>query len=119
LESEDELLRRLEEWLATKSEPPTIFDVIETGNGLLIAAFVTKAFRAAAITAVEERERVRRIRAAALSHYKGHEQDAESFLRSPNAALRGRTPLQAAVGSQGGAEEVMRLLGRHEGDSDT
>ena len=112
MESEDELLRRLEEWLATRSTPPTVFDVIATGDGLLFAAYITKAFRTAAAIAVEERERANRLRSAALAAYSGNEEEAENFLRSPQRSLAGRTPLQAAIASDGGAEEVMRLLGR-------
>jgi hypothetical protein len=109
LESEDELLRRLEEWLATRSAPPTIFDVIATGDGLLFAAYVTKAFRAAAAVAVEERERVIRLRSAALASHEDRE-ETENFLRKPHGSLAGRTPLEAAVASDRGLEEVLRLL---------
>ena len=52
---EDELLAKLEEWLAAREEPPTVFDVIETGDGELLAAFILEAFRAAAREAVIER----------------------------------------------------------------
>ncbi len=52
---ENELLARLEEWLAGQSEPPTLFDVIATGDRELLAAFILKGFRAAARQAVVER----------------------------------------------------------------
>lgn len=110
--TEDELLQRLERWLATRSKPPTVFEVIETRDGLLFAAYVSKAFHAAAVAAVEETERVIRIRAAALSYFGGDESEAETFLRSPHALLNGDTPLRAAVASQDGAEKVRTLLTR-------
>lgn len=52
---EDELLAKLEEWLAAREEPPTVFDVIETGDGELLAAFILKGFRTAARQAVVDR----------------------------------------------------------------
>ncbi len=52
---EDELLAKLEEWLAAREKPPTVFDVIETGDGELLAAFILNAFRVAAREAVIER----------------------------------------------------------------
>jgi hypothetical protein len=112
LEGEDELQRRLEEWLSTRSSPPTVFEVIETGDGLLFAAYITKAFRAAALIAAEERERVTRLRSAALETYSGDGEKTENFLRSPHKRLAGRTPLRAAVSSEEGLEEVLRVLQR-------
>lgn len=52
---ENELLARLEQWLAAQSAPPTLFDVIATGDHVLFAAFILKGFRAAARQAVIER----------------------------------------------------------------
>lgn len=49
---EHELLARLEQWLAARTEPPSIFDVIATGDGDLFAAFLLKGFRIAARQAV-------------------------------------------------------------------
>ena len=46
--SNDELLAKLERWLATLPAPPTIFDVMERRDPDLFAAFVLKTFRAAA-----------------------------------------------------------------------
>lgn len=53
--TEDELLAKLERWLASRPAPPNIFEVIETGDGELFAAFVLKGFRAAAREAVVDR----------------------------------------------------------------
>lgn len=53
--TEEELLAKLERWLATRPAPPSIFEVIETGDGQLTAAFVLKRFRAAARQAVVAR----------------------------------------------------------------
>jgi len=52
---ENELPARLEQWLADRSEPPTLFDVLATGDHELFAAFILKGFRAAARQAVIER----------------------------------------------------------------
>lgn len=52
---EEELLAKLERWLAACSEPPTVFDVIETEDRELLAAFILKGFRAAARQAVVDR----------------------------------------------------------------
>lgn len=46
MESEKEIVGRLEEWIATRRTPPTVFDVIATGNADLVAAYVLKAFQA-------------------------------------------------------------------------
>lgn len=53
--NEDQLLAKLDEWLARQKTQPTIFEVIETGDGELIAAFVLKGFRSAARDAVLHR----------------------------------------------------------------
>lgn len=53
--TEEELLAKLERWLASRPAPPSIFEVIETGDGQLTAAFVLKRFRAAARQAVVDR----------------------------------------------------------------
>lgn len=52
---EQDLLARLERWLEAQPELPTIFDVIATRDGELLAAYLLKAFRAAAREAVIER----------------------------------------------------------------
>lgn len=52
---EHELLAKLEQWLAAQAEPPTLFDVIATGDRELVAAFILKGFRAAARQAVVDR----------------------------------------------------------------
>lgn len=53
--TEEELLAKLERWLDSRPTPPNIFEVIETGDGQLTAAFVLKRFRAAARQAVVDR----------------------------------------------------------------
>jgi hypothetical protein len=53
--TEEELLAKFERWLATRPAPPTIFEVIETGDRQLTVAFVLKRFRAAARQAVVDR----------------------------------------------------------------
>jgi len=45
--TEDELLAKLDRWLATLPEPPTIFDVVGTRDGDLIGAYILRAFRKA------------------------------------------------------------------------
>ena len=53
--SEEELLAKLERWLARKPHDPTLSDVLATGDGELFAAFVLKGFRVAAKQAVLDR----------------------------------------------------------------
>ena len=106
---ERELLDRLERWLATRPHPPTIFDVVETGNIELFAAFVLKGFRQAAAQAVEENERVVRVRAALLEYYGGDAERMEAFLRGSHPLLGGQTPLQKSLRSDEDAAEVITL----------
>ena len=51
----DELLAKLDKWLATLPEPPSIFDVIQTRDGDLIGAYILRAFRRATREAVLSR----------------------------------------------------------------
>lgn len=53
--SEAELLARLESWSAGQATPPSLSDVIESGDGQLLAAYILRAFRAAAASAVAKR----------------------------------------------------------------
>lgn len=53
--SNDELLAKLERWLAVQPKPPTLLDVIGTRDIELAAAYILKAFRKAAREAVLER----------------------------------------------------------------
>lgn len=53
--TEDDLLAKLERWLATRTDPPSVFDVIATRDGELFAAFILKAFRVATRQAVVDR----------------------------------------------------------------
>ncbi len=55
--TDDELLDKLGRWLASLPAPPSIFEVIQTGDSELFAAFVLKAFRIAAREAVLDRLR--------------------------------------------------------------
>lgn len=50
--SEDDLIAKLDSWLAEQPTTPTLFDVLATGDRELAAAFLLKAFRAAAKQAV-------------------------------------------------------------------
>ena len=50
--SNDDLLAKLERWLAKQSKPPTLLDVIGTRDIELTAAYILKAFRKAAREAV-------------------------------------------------------------------
>jgi hypothetical protein len=99
----------LERWEAAQLKPPTIFDVLETGDINLFGAFVLRAFRAAAAEAVEETRRVQRVRSAVLKAFHGHAKAAESFLRTPDESLAGKTPLELAVASDAGAATVVEL----------
>jgi hypothetical protein len=49
---ESELEEKLERWLSQQTNRVTLFDVLATGNGELIAAYILKAFRAPAGEAV-------------------------------------------------------------------
>jgi hypothetical protein len=51
----DGVLAKLDKWLATRPEPPSIFDVIETRDGDLIGAYILRAFRRATREAVLSR----------------------------------------------------------------
>lgn len=50
--SEQDLLLKLEEWLETQPDSPTIFDVCDTHDGELMAVFIRKGAREAARDAV-------------------------------------------------------------------
>jgi hypothetical protein len=106
---ERELLDQLERWLATQPHPPTIFDVMATGNIELFGAYVLKGFRQAAAQAVEERERVAWVRSTLLEHYGGDAERMEAFLRGPHPLLGGETPLKKSLRSDEDAAEVIAL----------
>lgn len=106
---ERELLDQLERWLATRPHPPTILDVVATGNIELFAAFVLKGFRQAAAQAVEENERVAWVRSALLEYYDGDAERMEAFLRGPHPLLIGLTPLQKSLRSDEDAREVVAM----------
>ena len=52
---EDDLLEKLEAWLASQPAEQTIMDVVKSGDGELLAAYVLKEFRIAAAQAVADR----------------------------------------------------------------
>lgn len=96
----------LEGWEAAQPRPPNIFDVVETGDALLIGAYILRGFRQAAQNAVEERFRVMELREFAYIAFETGDA-AEGFLRAPDRRLEGRTPLQAAVESGLGRDEAI------------
>ena len=55
MSSEEELFAKLDRWLADQPAAPTIFDVVRTRDGDLLAAFTLRHFRAAAKKAVADR----------------------------------------------------------------
>lgn len=110
--SEEEDQQALDQWIAAQPGPPTLRDVLATGNIRLFAAFVTRGFRQAAAEAVKETKRAERVRALVREAYGGDDARAEEFLRRQHPALGGDTPLQRAVQSEEGAEEVIQLVGR-------
>lgn len=52
---EDQLLRKLETWEASLPSPPSMQDVLGSGDAQLIGAYVLRGFRAAAAEAVRQR----------------------------------------------------------------
>lgn len=55
MSSEEELFVKLDRWLALQPAEPNIFEVVETRDAELFAAYVLRHFRAAARAAVAER----------------------------------------------------------------
>jgi hypothetical protein len=107
----EQLLCELQEWEAAQSSPPTLFDVVRTGNANLTAAFLARGFQAAARKAVRGSERVFELRN--LAHAAIVDPDAaEVFLRSYHLELR-RTPLEAAVESSDGFVDGIKALPPH------
>lgn len=47
MRTEEDLLHKLEQWLALQPKPPTIFDVCATRDGEILAAFILKGAREA------------------------------------------------------------------------
>jgi hypothetical protein len=105
----EESLQRLEAWLSCQSVPPTLFDVLRTGDVDLFSAYILKGFRGAAAKAVEERERVTVARSAVLKTFEGDAERAENFLRAKHPLLGGATPLEKVAQSEAGAAQVVRL----------
>lgn len=109
-ERQDALAR----WKAEQAREPNIFDVLKTGNPLLIEAFIEVGFRMAAARAIAETRRVEKIRSAALVAYGGDADKAEQFLRRKHRMLDDKTPLEKAVESDEGVRAVIQLLNREE-----
>ncbi|SBV34040.1 protein of unknown function [uncultured Sphingopyxis sp.] len=89
--------------------------MLETRDSGLLGAYILKGFRIATAEAVIQRERVARVRRAAIKAFDGDEDRAEDFLRSRQGELGGRPPLRAAVSSDDGAEAVLRILSQIRG----
>ena len=102
----------LERWIAAQSAPPTLWDVLETRDPRLIAAWITPIFRRAAAETAEQTRRVEQVRNIVRDAYGDDIAKAEQFLRRGHAALGGATPLSRAVQSEAGAQEVIQLVGR-------
>ncbi len=111
---EEQDLLDLQRWEAAQSEPPTLLDVLATGNIGFFSAYVLRAFRAAAAIAVEERERVARVRQLILGAFDGDAARMEAFLRNPSKDLGGLIPLKLAVESEEGAERVIDAAERQD-----
>ena len=105
-----ELLQYLDQWEAVQQQSPTIFDVIATDDGRLIGAFILRGFRVAAKQAVEKRKRAELLRAVALEKFAGDTEQVEVHLRRTDALLDNRTPLEAAVQSEGGLAAAICAL---------
>ena len=101
----------LKRWIAAQPAPPTLWEVLETRDPRLIAAWITPIFRRAAAEAAEQTKRVERVRAVVRDAYGGDVAKAEEFLRRGHPALGGDTPLQRAVQSEAGAQQVIQLVG--------
>lgn len=111
-------LSELTRWEAARSQPATVFDVLASGNIKLFAAFVLRAFRAAARVSVEESKRAARVRAAVVEGFAKDAVAAETFLKTPHPELEGQTPLVTAVASDAGAASVIALAGRRRSADD-
>jgi hypothetical protein len=117
---EQEDLEALQAWEAEQSTPPTLFDVLATRDIILIGAYVLRAFRSAAAIAVEQRERVARVRRLVVEAFGGDANRAEAFLRHPSMDLGGAQPLELALQSDGGAEKVIAAATRlHRDESES
>lgn len=104
-----ELFLELEQWEAKQSYPPSVFQVVETGNPRLIGAFILRGFRQAARKAVGDHRRVMELRELAYLAFEAADA-AESFLRTPSGRLDDRTPLQAAMTDGAGRDQALREL---------
>jgi hypothetical protein len=110
VKTEDELLSKLDRWVSQQSQPPTLKDVLATGDVELFGAYILRGFREAASAAVAARERVDAVRAVALDVFGGDVDAAEVFLRSPHPRLDGNAPLAMAADTPEGASNVVAML---------
>lgn len=111
-DSEEEGRLALERWEAAQPAPPTLRDVLASGDIRLFAAYLTRRFREAAAEAVEQRTRVEKIRAFVIDAFGGDSARAEEFLRQKHPLLAQQAPLARAVETDEGAAEVIQLVGR-------
>jgi hypothetical protein len=108
---EEQLLQGLDEWLEQQSTPPTIFDVVKSGNANVMAGFTLRAFRSAAREAVRQQGRVFNLRNLAYAAF-NDPGAGEDFLRTRTGSL-GFTPLEAAVSSSDGYAAAFGSLPPH------
>lgn len=109
-EKRRDLLLDLERWESRQTRAPSFLDVLETRDPRLIGAFVLRVFTAATVEAAARRERVQRVRTAALRMHRSDVQLTEVFLRRPHASLGHRTPLQEVAESAAGEAAVLSLI---------
>lgn len=112
MDKSDEYIREFEQWKAAQPKKPNLCDLIATRNPRLLLGLITAAARTGAAKAIQENERVRKVRDAAVEAYGGDADAAERFLRRKHLMLADVTPLQLAVESEEGAEKVINLIGR-------
>ena len=123
--TEAELLARLQKWVAGRRKPPTVLEVIETGDGELFAAFVLEAFRQATRDAVVDHmanDRIGQIPDAANPVMRVFEGLAKAWQLTDDErlallGLQDRTELERLLAAQGEVlpiqvvERVSTLLG--------
>ncbi len=108
--SEDELMKRLSEWLRSQPEPPNILQILADEDTQLAAAFILSAFRVAAKEGVEKRADILRLRFHLLRLCGGDTVQVDKVLRTPHPRLDGRSPLQALACGSSGSDEILELI---------
>lgn len=101
-------MRRLEAWEAQLEKVPTLWEVVQHGDGRIAAAYITRNFRIAAKEAVRSHERAQKLRGIAVAFFADAE-IAERFLRAP-LLLMNRSPLDGAVESEAGFNAALRAM---------